>query len=187
MQYKPYTSKKHMILSKKFIAALLLLILIAVGTFYLIHKHNSNQVLKPAKTHIDYSPAKPSDNAASEARKNNTTPNKNGSTGQTLNNTGDSPSFSVSITGANIDKGSNTLYVGSLVNGEISGTCTLTFSKAGASNIVLTNNVTLQNSSYVCPVFSESVSKFPSPGQWQATLDVVNGNSKATDKTEFTI
>lgn len=168
--------------SKKIIIPLIvaLVILGAGATVWALHSHR--QQANNRLPGVDYTPAKASDNAQSEARKNNPpTSTDNKGSQQTLTQTGTNPSAHVTITGANVDQGSQTLYVGSLVVGTTSGSCTLTLSQSGNSTTVTrTNSVVLQNNSYICPTFSVPTGQL-GPGTWNVKLEVTTNGSTISD------
>ena len=182
---KSYTSNKKKS-SKKYVVLLAALIVVgaAAGGAFAWHRHHNQQLamqkakdssdVRPQNT-VDYSPGTKADNQANENRKDS------GSTSTTTLDTNPSspaPTFSVTVTGANVVNGN--MQVSTLVNGTTSGTCTVTFTQSGQTNVTATNQVTLQNNSYVCPNFEIPLSQFPTGGAWNVSVSVVNGGQTVT-------
>lgn len=172
------TSRRRLLV----LASVLFVILCTAGALFVWQKNKSdnnqntngqsNSDIRPQNT-VDYSPAEESDNKDVEDAKSN--PSK---VPTTIDNQTSNPSgqveFSVTVTGANPDNTNKLVRVSSLVNGVTSGTCVVTFNKAGQSKVTATNQVELQNNSYVCPNFSIPFSQFPAGGEWDVSLAVTN-------------
>lgn len=178
-----YTKKSP----KKLIVLIGIIILVAgAGTAaYLYHRHqsqkndtaaNSGNGIRPQNT-IDYSPGTPQDNKGNEDRKDN----PGSTTGGTLDS---SPvptnEFSVTITGANPDATNRVVRVGTIVEGTTSGDCVLTLSQSGQHDVTFSNSVTLQNNSYVCPVFTVPYDSIPASGDWNVKVTLTKDNKQAT-------
>jgi flagellar basal body-associated protein FliL len=174
------TSKKTIL-----VLVLVLVVLCAAAGFFVWQKNKSDSQdktdtsseVRPRNT-VDYSPSDKDDNKTIEDAKSN--PSKEPTTidNRTTNPSG-TVDFSVTVTGANTDNANKLVRVSTLVNGASSGTCTLSFSKSGQPNVTATNQVELQNNSYVCPNFSIPFSQFPSGGEWNVSVSV-NSNSKTS-------
>lgn len=141
-------------------------------------KKDTSSDIRPQNS-VDYSEADKDDNKDIENAKNN--PPKESTTvdNQTTNPSGN-VNFSVTVTGANSDNTNKLVRVSTLVNGATSGTCTVTFSKSGQSNVTATNQVELQNNSYVCPNFTIPYSQFPASGQWSVSVSVSSNGKTVT-------
>jgi hypothetical protein len=178
-----YTKKSY----KKLITLSIIAVLVvgAGAAAYTYHRHTShkndtagsgNNGVRPQNT-IDYSPGTPEDNKSNEDRKDN----PGTGTGGTLDS---SPvptnEFSVTITGANPDNASRVVRVGTLVEGTTSGDCVLTLSQSGQHDVTFSNSVTLQNNSYVCPVFSVPYDSIPASGDWTVKVTLTKDNKQAT-------
>jgi cytoskeletal protein RodZ len=164
--------------SKKALSLLVLVVLVVAGLFVWRHYHTQAQVAtdaeKKASTTINYSASTPADNAENNARKTSTTP------AQTLDNgSSQTPSVPVSVTVTRAGVIGSNLEVGTLVNGTTGGTCTLNVSQTGQQTVTKNEDVTQQNNSYSCPVFSIPVSSFPNQNNWNVSVTVtVNGSSQ---------
>lgn len=173
----PYSVKKRSRYPRKSILSSLLLIALAVVFFALVaHAHNQKSNSSPStsgaatsNSHtINYSPAPSSDNAASENAK---------STNPSSSSTGDNPdSNNVTITLSATPRGNKQVHVSGLISGLTSGTCTLTASQSGQSNVVQTAPVQLDVNSYDC-IFNPT---FPTTGSWNLSVVVSGGGQHAT-------
>jgi cytoskeletal protein RodZ len=165
--------------SRKRALTLLITLLISGGGIALWwHYHKPAQVSvtnTAASSTINYSPSKPSDNAANNARKTTSTPASTLDNGATT--TAPAP-FSVSVTRAGV-VGSD-LQVGTLVNGATSGGCTLNVSQSGQQTVSQTSTIQQQNNAYSCPVFNIPLSIFPNKGNWNVSVVVTSGSESQT-------
>lgn len=162
------------------------LLLLAAGTIYAMHPRSQHPATSSSPTQsastsdqtrspnsVDYSPPSSSDSQASDQAKSSAS-----------NPTSTPSTLAVKITraaNATASDGSQTVVVGSQVSGTSSGSCTLVASQAGQTNVSLTNTVTLQATSYVCPNFVIPYSSFPSGGDWHFTLTLTSGSQTASD------
>ncbi len=110
-----------------------------------------------------------SENNTNGKQKTSSSPITNLSQGSSQSSTQTS-NTSVNITRVGVIN--STLQVGTLLDGITSGSCTLTVSQSGQQSITVSDNVVLQNNSYVCPVFSVALSKFPNLGLWNVEVGV---------------
>lgn len=176
-------SRKRIIL----ITSLIALLIIGGGLFIWFKsksdnssKNNDTSDIRPQNT-VDYSPADADDNKDIEESKGN--PSKDPTTvdNRTTNPSGN-VDFSVTVTGANPDNTNKLARVSTLVNGATNGTCIVTFSKAGQPNITATNQVELQNNSYVCPNFTVPFANFPAGGEWNVSVSVTSNGKTVTSQ-----
>jgi len=176
----PHSKRKLVLL------ALLVLFLLGTGIFTatkLHHKPRTDQTAvasdRPVNS-VDYSPSKPSDNAANENRKSST--NASPTLDSTSNPSSDSPvSFSVNITNASALNDSSLVHVGTLVKGTTDGSCTLTATQAGQSNVTKTSSIRQDVNYYDCGVFNIPFSDFPHTGNWTITLTVTSNGKQASN------
>ena len=176
------TSPKRWKPSRRLLLILLVLVIGASGFAW--HRHNDKKInLTPATSgirsnnSIDYSPAKPSDNAATNQNKGSSPP---ASTPPASSSAQSGPS--ITITGAN--KNTSVSYgidVSALAQGVTSGTCTFNFSKADGGAIQKSYNETVQLSVnyYTCPKITVSM---PSGGDWFVSVVLTSGSQTATSK-----
>jgi len=125
--------------------------------------------------------ASASDNNLNNQRKASSSPAQtldNGSTSTSSTTNSNSTPISLTITRAGVVD--NSLQVGTLVTGTTTGTCTLSVSQTGQVTITKTNQVTQENNSYVCPVFSVSTSNFPNQGSWNVSVSFSSANQTTT-------
>ena len=136
---------------------------------------NTSNGIRPQNT-VDYTPATKDDNKANEDRKDNpsTTP------GTLDSSPVPTDEFSVTVTGANPDNTNRVVRVGTLVEGTTTGTCTLAMSQTGQKDVTSSNSVTLQNNSYVCPVFTIPFDSFPASGAWTVKVTITKDSKQAT-------
>lgn len=169
---------------KKLLIILLVVILAAGGAMAWYHykgpgsdsksiKSKNTGDIRPQNS-VDYSPANPDDNSATEEEKGN--PDDNG----TLNTPDQRVDFSVIITGANPSSTDKVVRVSSIVNGSSEGTCTVILSKNGQADVTESGAVSLQNNSYSCPVFTLGYDRFPASGEWNVRVEVTKGSQTAT-------
>ncbi len=160
---------------KGLILLVVVIILVAGGLIWKLNKKQPDHsaVITPASS-INYSPAKPSDNAANNARKGST------SAAATLDNGSSSSSVPFSVTVTRAEVFSSYLEVGTLVNGATSGTCTLSVSQSGQATITRSEAMQAQNNAYSCPVFQVPVSDFPDQDAWNVSVSVTsNGQTES--------
>ncbi len=187
MATKKYSSSKSNKSKAYKKAALILVPLVVVGLSIALLAHQSS-TSKTAKTtqpkqvspagSIDYSPAKPSDNAANEARKSQ--PGAQPKEASDGTNTQAAPTpFSATISRAN-GQGQN-ITVAAIVNGASSGTCTFNFSQSANGAIVkrYSEPVSAANQSYSC---SQATVAMPSGGDWYVSLSVASSGSEANNQ-----
>jgi hypothetical protein len=117
-------------------------------------------------------PLNSSVNSSNDSRKSTS------STSSTLNNPSPSSSFSVTIT--HVDTVDDPIIVGSLINGVTSGSCQLTASRSGYTDVTTTSTVVQQNNSYSCQSLSLAKSQFPASGTWNLVLSVDSGGQTAS-------
>lgn len=156
----------------------LILLLGGVGVAY-VKYHKSSNASKTTATrlpNVDYTPATTGDNQANEDRKSQP-PSKNDVNGQSTSSSDNSNPI-VTITRAGVVD--SNLQVAALVNGATSGTCSLTVSQQGQQSVTATENVQLQNSSYVCPVFNVPLSRFPNHGAWNVSVAITSNSKSST-------
>lgn len=181
---------------KPYLVAALLVVLIGAGVFgFVKYRDHKNNTIRPENS-VDYSAAKKSDNKSNENRKSSngssssdsssssTTAGKDtnntATTQPTLDSPATTPSFSVTVTGANADDANHVLRVSTLVNGVTSGTCKLTVSKSGQTSVTAENQVAQTTNTYTCPNFTIPYSQFPSGGSWNVSVSVTNNNKTVT-------
>ncbi len=188
MRKKPtYKSSRagHKSLFKKrqvLIASLVFVILIAGLSIALWHRHSNQKVavVTPATSSsrptnsVDYSPAKPSDNTATNQSKGSSpaaaTPPADNS----------SPGVSITMQGANAEP-HNGIMVSALVQGVTSGTCTFNFSRSDGGSIQesYSEAVQLSVNYYDCPSYTVNM---PSNGSWYVSAVLTSGSQTATSK-----
>ena len=185
MKNKHYsTSTKPKKKSRKKLLIILVAVILAAGAgmaWYRYQGPGSENHIKSKNTgdirpqnSVDYSPADPRDNTATENEKSN--PNDKG----TLNTPNQPADFSVVVTGANPNPNDRVVRVSSLVNGSTEGTCKVVLTKEGQADVTETGPVALQNNSYICPVFTISYDRFPVSGDWNVRVEVTKGPQTAT-------
>jgi len=158
----------------KFIIGLVLLIVVACSVWYGFSQHKT---VTPLPKNVDTSTS-PSDNNINNQRKASTSPAPTLNNGATTSPSNNISSISVTVTRASVVD--NSLQVGTLVNGTTSGSCVLDVAQAGQTPITQTNQVTIQNNSYVCPVFSIPLSDFPNQSDWNVSVGVTNDGTTAS-------
>ena len=121
-----------------------------------------------------------SDNNANNNRKSSTAPAQTLNQGPTSSPPAPTSSSSAVVTITRAGVINSSLQVGTLLGGVTSGTCTLTVSQTGEQSITETDSVTLQNNSYVCPVFNVPLNKFPNNGLWNVSVSVSTSGSVTT-------
>lgn len=183
MKYKNSTIKKAKNNKKRILilSIILVVLLVAGGAVWFYENRSDNNTandskIKPQNT-VDYTPADPEDNKQTDDNKTSDKPKDNGTLDDTPVTPGD---FGVTITGANPDNNTKVVRVGTIVEGVTSGTCVVTFVKSGQPNVTATNQVELQNNSYVCPNFVIPYSQFPAGGDWNVSVNVTSNNKTVT-------
>lgn len=185
------TQKRARLIQRPLVIVGIVAVLIVIGGF-LGYKHHQDTVraaataakakaeatVKPTNT-VDYSPARASDNAANEQRKDNPS-----QASPTLNNgpTSSSPSQSVSVTITRVgkDQSGQNLQVASLVEGATSGICTITASRQGQPSVTRQVSIEQQANAYACPVVNIPLSDFPEKGAWNVSASVTSGGQTKT-------
>jgi cytoskeletal protein RodZ len=164
--------------SKKLYIILAVLILLVVASL-LIWKHYHKTTHTPFATK-----SYPAENDLNNSRKTSSSPAQtldNGysaKAGSPDSNTASATSGTVTITRVQVNN--SDLQVGTLLGNITTGTCTLSVSQTGETTITATNQVTLQNNSYVCPVFMIPTSQFPNQGNWNVSVGVNNNGTIST-------
>jgi hypothetical protein len=185
--------KRHKIMRWSILLPLAAVVVVAAAAVVLIIHHNNSKTtilatapsgVKSTDT-VNYSAPSKSDNNASENNKSTNTPSQTLDQGSATTSGGSTSSFSVSLTANN---NSGNVHVGTLIDGATSGSCTLTASKSGSSDIQLgTASVSDEGNYYWCGVFNISTSQFPSSGTWQLTLNVDSNGSQGSGSTSVDI
>ncbi len=180
--------RRNLSKNKLLVAGIVVLVLIGVASLLLVrHKSAPTSNLNIATHSV------PADNNANNSRKQSTSPAttlNNGSTGtNTTNAAGSTSGSSSSSSSSNSNEtitvtraaiANNSLEVGTLVNGGTSGTCTLNVSQTGETTVTASNQVTLENNSYVCPTFILPLSNFPNQGIWNVSVTLSSGSFSTT-------
>ena len=131
---------------------------------------------KPVNT-IDYSPATASDNANNSQIKQNS-----------LNNTPVVRTLSITITRAVQDPTTKILSVRAIVDGGLSGTCTLEMSQNGGSSVLRKQaSVVQQNNIFVCSGFDIARSEIPGAGNWTIKIIFNSGPNDASATQTITL
>lgn len=82
---------------------------------------------------------------------------------------------------SSIGQADSTVYVNALVDGETSGTCTLTLTN-GSKKIVKSAAIGYQVSYYICNGFNISSSEFAPKGEWTARIDTSGPKGSASSE-----
>ncbi len=166
--------------NKKYVmATIIILIILLAALFYLLIRHNDSISDLPTNVRAT---SYPSENSLNNQRKtsnnpSNTLNNGPSNTGNTTIN--NSPvSATLSITRAGVQN--SNLQVGTLVSGATTGTCVLTLSQTGQTDIKSTNTLVLENNTYSCPVFNVPLTSFPNKGLWNVSITLYNNNTSTT-------
>lgn len=155
----------------------LLGILEATNVIHLVHHTPAPAPVTRRPNSIDYSPAKASDNAANDTRKNSSNPADTLDNGPNAN----SSSGPLGITIVNARRSGTDVRVGNIVNGTTTGTCTLSATQSGqTSPTAVTAQVQLDVNNYDCGVMHISL---PDTGAWQIKLTVASGSNSASATT----
>jgi cytoskeletal protein RodZ len=186
MKYKNSSTKQKNNKKPTIILVLALVVLLAAGAGLWLYKHRSadqaktDQGIKPQNT-VDYSPGTDQDNQATDQNKGSSDPKDTlDDSANNSNNTPTPGNFTVTITGANPDPNARVVRVSTLVQGVTSGTCVVSLTKTGQTTVTATNQVTVQNNSYVCPNFVIPYDQIPTSGQWNVSVTVTNNNKTVT-------
>lgn len=169
---------------------LVVVLMIGGGLFLLTHRHKNTAVTGTSQTNqtsgvhsqntIDYSPAKPADNATNEDRKSSDSP----SSTLTGGSSSSSSTSAVSVIITNTSHSGNTVSVRNQVEGVTSGTCTATASQSGQANVVQNSTVGQDVNLYDCGVIQLNL---PAGGTWNITLSVTSGSAHGSASTTVTI
>lgn len=88
---------------------------------------------------------------------------------------------------SSISQSDGNTYINAIVNGQTSGTCTLTLTKSGAT-VTRTAPLAIVTSYYACQGFTVERAAFSSTGDWTATVTFTNNVSEGkTDPQTITI
>lgn len=82
----------------------------------------------------------------------------------------------ISVTITTLDQTSSEVNVRTVVEGTTSGTCTVTFSKSGQSDVTREAKLALVTSYYTCQGWDIAKSAFPATGTWQAVVKIKSGD-----------
>lgn len=78
----------------------------------------------------------------------------------------------------------NNVYISAIVEGQTTGTCTLTLKKAGSQTITRTAPVGIATSYYGCQGFTIERAAFSASGEWDAIVSFQNANASAQSGTQ---
>jgi hypothetical protein len=93
----------------------------------------------------------------------------------------------VSIYISSLTQDDSMVYVGAIVEGQSSGTCTANFT-SGSNSLTKQAPVGIVTSYYACQGFNVPKSEFPAKGNWSVKVDFSNGSAiGSTDTKNFTI
>lgn len=162
------------------LALAVLLVALLAGIWWRSHTSHKTAVSSPTGASstgsIDYSAAKPGDNAANDQRKSSSSPSP------TLNNgpSSSAPPTSITITGANPDN-NQSIKVSAIVQGVTSGTCTFNFSQSDGGAIKKSYSEAVQSATnyYSCPPVSVTM---PSSGSWYVSASLSSGSQTSSAK-----
>lgn len=173
---KPAKNKKKFLL---ILAAVLLIALAAAAGWYLFFRNRAglSEASKRAQT-----------NQAGENTETQSTDNKpvNGNlqSDPTSSKPAAVPQIPGSVTITSLSANSEGLYIGTLVNGVTSGTCTATLQKSGQT-VTDSAPLGLQVSYYLCKGFNPIPrNKFPSAGEWTVQITVKNNQGEVKSDTK---
>lgn len=176
-------------LNKKFIIILFAVALLIVAIFWLLinkpfaQHTTSTGSAKPANS-VDYGPPTAAQQQQNQQQKQDIIDqNKNGnnpgvSTGEPQQN---SSTLTATISRAGQSGPGQPVSVRILVTGTRSGTCNLTFSRSGFSDIVKTSTIVYQATTSTCSS-DVPTSDFPASGDWKLVAEAVDGSSKANSQ-----
>lgn len=157
------------------IASIAVAVVLAGGSYYWWQSRNNNQ---PEIIATDASEviADPTEAAKTQAAK----PSEEDSPAASEN------SGSVIVSSVNQD--ASTVSIRTLVEGYSSGTCTLTLTRAGQTDIQRTADVVFAPPSYyACNGFNISKSDIPAKGAWKIKIVVSSDNKSAESESEVDI
>ena len=171
-----------------------LLLILFVGGFVIVH-HIRARSIKPATataaktlTAVNYAPASGDDNKSNDARKGNSAVSHTIAGGDTApGTTGSAPSLNVIITSASAQTEVQNVHVGNLIEGTTQGSCTLTATMAGQSDLIRTSMVKQDVNSYSCGVFNIPFRDFPQNGNWKISLSLSSNGRQASTSWPDTI
>lgn len=173
------SKKHHVTYTLGLFIGLTVVALIVVYVFRSPAGTGRSLVISPSR--VDYSTAKSSEVSVNNSRK------AGGQTDSTLQTSVSTNEVSIQITRASVDNTHKALQVGTLVSGATSGVCTLIASKAGETDLVLTDQVTQSLDSYTCAVFNISFSQFPSPGSWHLSVQLSTGAQSVANQWPYPV
>lgn len=178
------TSKRSKRNRRVLLPALLVVIVLLIVGGYILHRHLSSATSTTPSTSahpqntIDYSPAKPEDNAANSARKSSSNPAATLDNGPTAS--GSSNPLGVII--VNARRTGTDVRVGNIVTGTTTGTCSLSATQTGQTPPApVTAQVKQDVNNYDCGVMHIAL---PNTGTWQVKLTVTSGSNSASATTK---
>jgi hypothetical protein len=175
MNKKYNKSMNHRRKSKKFLGIAVLVIAVIVAGSFITYRLTRTDKTVPLPAGVS-TKSSPADNNLNNQRKASSSPASTLDNGATTSKTQtSSTNATITITRAGVVD--NNLQVGSLVSGTTSGTCTLSAQQSGQTTITQTNQVTLENNSYACPVFNIPLSSFPNQGNWNVSIALTTNGS----------
>jgi len=175
-------------------AAAAALLLVTGGAWYW-HRHNAAKTM-PVSTDtgirpsgsIDYSPAKPGENVANNARKGSSVSSST-IPQSTPSSSGGQTTASISIAGANKTPGTtDSITVSATLQNVSSGTCTFNFAHTAGGQVLQSYSEPVQYTGtyYSCPSHPVQMPS-PSNGNWYVSATVVSGSQSATDKWPYAV
>lgn len=169
-------------------------VLLAAGWYW--HRHHTAETapvatdsgIRPSGS-IDYSPAKPGDNAANNARKGSSGSSSTTIPESTPNSGGGQTGAAISIAGANKSAGTaDSITVSATVENASTGTCTFYFSRSSGGPVVQSYSepVLYTGTYYSCPPHPVQM---PSPysGSWYVSAALSSGGQTASDKWPYAV
>jgi uncharacterized protein YpmB len=159
--------------NKLIIAAVILGVFLAIGLvgYWYTTRPKPTSSLQASEATKQQTEAKDAENAKSTDNKNYQ--QQPGQAQQTASKS------AVSI--SSIGQADSTVYVNALVDGETSGTCTLTLTN-GSKKIVKSAAIGYQVSYYICNGFNISSSEFAPKGEWTARVDISGPKGSASSE-----
>ena len=128
---------------------------------------STGEANKKGINRVDYSPSSPSDNDTINNQKNAADQNTDKPVNSALNAT---------ITNTRVVN--SLAQVSVLISGTTSGTCSLTMSKSGASNVLKSVLITIKGSITTCEDFNIPVSGLTA-GNWTVNVVLISGQTKS--------
>jgi hypothetical protein len=177
---KPFfSSRKNIVILCVCFLILVVAVFGALEIFHvidLVHKNNGSSLQqtgqsKPVNT-IDYTPAtdtEKSDPTINSAK--NPTPTPTSASASAIN---------LIITRAGQNSTDKSIYVGALIQGASSGTCTLELTQNGSVIYTAVASIIRQNSLYTCDGFLVNITSIPTAGDVAAKVTINNGLQSAT-------